>query len=727
MARRTGRIPLIGYSDRLTARPGESIGFKVSSRSDAPFEAWLTRSISADPNPAGPGIVEEPIDADFAGTYPSRLQPFDPGAYGLVEHGPRLPEGEPFALEALVWPTLPADGRVQTVLAAGGARLMLRADGRLAARAGGLEAASEAALKPRRWYRVRLACDPQAGRVAVGWDALATRRADAPRPGEAEEDAVAAAPGAAAARGLAFDAAAPVVIAAALDPDGVAVDHFDGKIEAPTIRDRHDRPAAQWDFARDVESETIRDVGPEGLDGRLVNLPVRAVTGAAWDGAAFHWREKPAHYGAIHFHSDSIVDFGWKDDFRFTVPDDLPSGVYVARIRCGAAEDAMPFFVAPPRGVRTAEAALLVSSFTYTVYGNHARPDFDAAWRASFAAWDAYPYNPADYPEYGLSTYNRHRDGAGICHASWRRPLFTLRPGYVTFGYGEGSRLRHFPADSHLTAWLHAKGIAYDIVTDEMLDEEGAAALTGYKAVLTGSHPEYHTAATLDALSAYRDSGGKIAYLGGNGFYWKVVRHRARPHVLEVRRAEGGIRAWAAAPGEAHHAFDGSYGGLWRRLGRPPQQLVGVGFTAQGQFEAAPYRVEAVDPQAPGAWILGDLKPGDLLGDFGLSGGGAAGYELDRVDADLGSPEGVTVLARSAGTGESFVLVPEEMLTHITTVSGAPKEALLRADMSYFETPGGGAVFAAGSITFCGSLPPNRFDNPVSALLERVVRRFLAG
>ena len=33
--------------------------------------------------------------------------------------------------------------------------------------------------------------------------------------------------------------------------------------------------------------------------------------------------------------------------------------------------------------------------------------------------------------------------------------------------------------------------------------------------------------------------------------------------------------------------------------------------------------------------------------DFGLSGGGAAGFELDRADQDLGTPDNAVVLARS--------------------------------------------------------------------------------
>ena len=30
---------------------------------------------------------------------------------------------------------------------------------------------------------------------------------------------------------------------------------------------------------------------------------------------------------------------------------------------------------------------------------------------------------------------------------------------------------------------------------------------------------------------------------------------------------------------------------------------------------------------------------------------------------------------------------------------------LIRADLVYFKTPNGGAVFSVGSITYCGSLP----------------------
>jgi N,N-dimethylformamidase len=71
------------------------------------------------------------------------------------------------------------------------------------------------------------------------------------------------------------------------------------------------------------------------------------------------------------------------------------------------------------------------------------------------------------------------------------------------------------------------------------------------------------------------------------------------------------------------------------------------------------------------------------------------------------------------------VLVPEDILTHHDTWSHEPVEDLIRADIVYFETANGGAVFSVGSITFCGALPINGGDNNVSAMVDNVVRRFL--
>ncbi len=199
-----------------------------------------------------------------------------------------------------------------------------------------------------------------------------------------------------------------------------------------------------------------------------------------------------------------------------------------------------------------------------------------------------------------------------------------------------------------------------------------------------------------------------------------------KPGVIEIRRGEGGIRAWAAEPGEYYNQFDGEYGGLWRRNGRPPQHLCGVGFTAQGNFAGSYFRKRpaASDPRV--SWIF-DGVDSEIFGDHGLSAHGAAGFELDRCDKRLGTPLHAVVVASSENhpADAPWVLVPEEMLTHLVTWPGEPARDLIRADMTFFETPGGGAVFSTGSITFCGSLLSNDGDNDVSRLLENVFRRFL--
>ncbi|GAB5467916.1 MAG: N,N-dimethylformamidase [Rhodospirillales bacterium] len=695
--------PLLGYADRLSARPGETLSFKVSSASTAPFTARLVRSISADPNPAGQGIVEEDASVFFPPrSLPSVARPFCPGSYAIARSAITVAPGAEVTLSARVFPTLRSKRR-QSLLAIGALDLHLDPQGAVCVTLGARTLSTGVPLKLRHWYRVEV----RIGAEGAWVEQRALGRRPSP-PLRVQGDL-----------GEGLGLSGKPLVAAKLEGGQVAA-HFNGKIEAPAIAVEGQAICA-WDFSKAISSTEVPATSGPGLD--LVNYPRRAVTGADWDGSEMNWTHKPDHYAAIHFHEDDIYDFGWDSDFTFTLPRGMPSGAYVMRLECEGQGDAIPFFVCPPRRQRTADLCVLVPTFTYTIYGNHARPDFDPSWRRKFADWEAYPYNPAEYPHYGLSTYNSHRDGSGIAHASHRRPLFNLRPGYVTFGNTSCSGLRHFQADSHLLSWLHAQGIAYDLVTDHDLHDDGVAAVRGYKAVVTATHPEYHTVRSLDALRDYRDGGGALVYLGGNGFYWRIAIHPENEGLLEIRRAEDGIRAWAAEPGEYYNAFDGGYGGLWRRNGRPPQELVGIGFAAQGEFFGDPYRRVCRDPDYD--WVFEGIEE-DVLGDFGFSGKGAAGFELDRIDYRLGSPENTVLLARSATRESGFMLVPEEQLTHLTNLTGGPEKDALHADMIWADYPGGGKVFAVGSITFCGSLPWNGFDNNISRLLRNVVTRLLS-
>ena len=46
--------------------------------------------------------------------------------------------------------------------------------------------------------------------------------------------------------------------------------------------------------------------------------------------------------------------------------------------------------------------------------------------------------------------------------------------------------------------------------------------------------------------------------------------------------------------------------------------------------------------------------------------------------------------------------------------------------MVLLQAPSGGAVFSVGSISWCGSLSHNKYDNSISQITENVLRRFAA-
>lgn len=101
--------------------------------------------------------------------------------------------------------------------------------------------------------------------------------------------------------------------------------------------------------------------------------------------------------------------------------------------------------------------------------------------------------------------------------------------------------------------------------------------------------------------------------------------------------------------GEYYPSFTGEYGGQWRRQSRPPWMIVGTGFTAQGFDISAPYQRLPDSSHPRAAFIFAGVGKDELIGDFGLIGGGAAGLEIDRADRHLGTPPHALVLATLQG------------------------------------------------------------------------------
>jgi N,N-dimethylformamidase len=457
---------------------------------------------------------------------------------------------------------------------------------------------------------------------------------------------------------------------------------------------------------------------------------MRAVAGANWTGHEVSPSACPEEYSAIAFHEDDLTDCEWDVDFAFAVPDGLPPGIYAARLATGGAVDHIPFYVRRAASARAAKLLFLAPTNTYLAYGNErlfqgieSDPDFIEKTVQEPVSMGERDYFLTEHPELGASVYDRHPDGSGICYSSRLRPVVTMRPETVAWTTGHP---RHFSGDLLLVEWLEQMGYAYDVATDEDLHLGGAGLLADYAAVVTGGHPEYWTEPMMDSLEGYLSGGGKFLYLGGNGFYWVTGINSTQPHTIEVRRGLNGTRAWTSHPGEVHLSTTGELGGMWRNRGRFPNRLVGVGFASQGWGGAPGYNrlPDSFDSEA--AFIFEGVGEDEVIGDFGLIMGGAAGDEVDRYDESLGTPAETLRLATTEGMHSDYYQLVIEDCAFMLSGRGGTQEPRVRADLTYLSDSNGGAVFSAGSINWIGSLMWNDGDNNVSRVTANVVNRFIS-
>lgn len=742
-------MQVVGYADRLSVQQGEVVRFMVSCQQPR-YQADIVRLIHGDENPKGPGFKEELIETSVNGEYPGRVQLLHKGSYVSVPNSPLLDQGGSFTLQTWIYPTTPnkgAQGLLTKWSAAEGVGygLVIDEDGGLALWLGdesglAVRVRSGKSLRALEWYFVAASYDAEGGLVRLSQEPITGWPQDASRATVEQSTGV---------RGVGSHDV-PFLMAGYWEGAGLqrlVGGHFNGKIDGPRAFSRalsqeeleslregaspktlSQALIAEWDFAADASSTKVTDTSSNEQHGHTVNMPARAMTGYNWTGNEINYTRAPREYGAIHFHDDDLDDARWEVDFEFEASNQQRSGVYAARLRTTGGEDYIPFFVRPKKGTSSAQIAFLAPTFSYLAYANEhgaASPlmqDLDPR-----NAGASYPQQPQDkyIVEQGLSSlYDCHTDGSGVCYSSRLRPILNMRPKY---NMPILNSPHQFGADLHLVDWLEAQPDPFDVVTDEDLHFEGEELLAPYKVIVTGSHPEYWSEPMLASLESYLNKGGRLMYLGGNGFYWITSMDPERRHTVEVRRWRG-TQSWAAKPGEEFHSTTGEMGGLWRFRGRAPQKMVGVGFTSQGLDRGAPYRRESgsFDPRA--AFIFEGVGQDEPIGDFEslVLEHGAGGFELDRLDPALGSPPHALLLASSSGYSDYFQHVIEEVLASNPNEGGS-RNPLVRADMVYFEYPNGGAVFSVGSISWCGSLSYEAYENNVSQITGNVLRRFISG
>jgi N,N-dimethylformamidase len=80
------------------------------------------------------------------------------------------------------------------------------------------------------------------------------------------------------------------------------------------------------------------------------------------------------------------------------------------------------------------------------------------------------------------------------------------------------------------------------------------------------------------------------------------------------------------------------------------------------------------------------------------------------------------VLASATEFGPDMIRTKEEFEAAVNAPCPDP---LVRADIIFYETPGGGAVFSVGSISWFGALAVNGYDNDIARITGNVIQRFV--
>jgi N,N-dimethylformamidase len=753
------QVKLFGYVDRISVQPGDTISFHVNADGTDIAEAQLVRLVHGDQHPTGPGFIEQMVDCAVNGSWVVKKQYTQIGSFLQVrDPDRRLALDASLTIFAFIYPSLPKVGLRQALVSRwdntknSGYCLGINQKGQLEFWVGqGSEVdslAAEVPLHGKVWYFVAASLEAGSGRATIYQEPVMNRYncligPVTPLDFRSHVSEV-----------LRFRQQhlpdTPVLIAGSRDwheTRGHFVSQtYCGKIDRPGIFDRAlsraeldqlrrgaspkaDGLVAYWDTTKGYTDrgigDVVFDVGPYKLHADGYNRPVRAQTGWNWNGHNDCFRLAPGEYGGVEFHYDAMIDCNWEVTKTLTLADTLRSGVYAMRLRAGEGkglgEEYIVFFVRAAKP--TAPILFLVPVASYLAYANE-HLSFDAQ---IIQPMTGQPPIVTDVDiemyknwEFGLSTYDSWADGNGVCFSSYRRPIVNMRPKYRISSMGVPWQ---FPADLSIIAFLEHRAYEYEVITDEDLHREGLAALKPYKCVITGTHPEYYSEAMLDATEDYVAGGGRYIYMGGNGYYWNVAFRDDEPWIMEVRKLDSGMRAWSARPGEHYLSSSGQKGGLWKNLGRPPQKLVGVGFIAEGFETSRPFRRMPDSYHRTVAWITDGVE-GEIIGDFGLAYGGAAGLELDRYDLNLGTPPHARIIASSGGHSDNYLLSIEEILYPYPGLSGT-QDYRIRADLVFFPTSNNGAVFSSGSIAWGQALPANNFDNNVARIMSNLIEAFV--
>jgi N,N-dimethylformamidase len=341
---------------------------------------------------------------------------------------------------------------------------------------------------------------------------------------------------------------------------------------------------------------------------------------------------------------------------------------------------AFPWVVAPEQP--TTRIAVLASDINWNAYNNF-------GGRSNYIHATTFPATPTINARQDLNRYTDadylfyDRDEYDPLSFDRPEPINDIAPGTKITDPIESRVACHLaPAEWRLLGWLEREGFSYDLYSETQF-HFGAVPLDQYSVLILGPHPEYWSRRMVTELKDWvQNRGGKLMYLGGNGLNCEVEFRDAQTMI--VRNGDRRVMQQRGLESRMHLRFESE------------ASLLGVVYTDAGAMTGAPFRVVDADH-----WIFSGtgLRNGDLFGERSLHmrcPGGASGHETDKISPS--SPKNVHLLAKGLNRDNGG------------------------AEMIIYDTPSGGTVFSAASITYVCSLP---VDDAVSRITANVIRRLL--
>ena len=151
--------------------------------------------------------------------------------------------------------------------------------------------------------------------------------------------------------------------------------------------------------------------------------------------------------------------------------------------------------------------------------------------------------------------------------------------------------------------------------------------------------------------------------------------------------------------------------------------MLGIGFSTQG-FDISSYYRRTKQSYLKEVKFIFDKVDDEILGDFGLIGGGAAGLELDRYDQIPKGPKNCYVLATSENHSDLYLGVTEEIGVNMPNQSGS-QNPNVKADLIYFQKKSGSKKFCNWIYCMVRLSSFNNYENNISKITSNVLNNFI--